>query len=89
MPKQDWMRAALKEKGYKLKDVATALGVPPPRITDILTGKRGVQSDEVERLADILGLSPRSLLRSLEDGKLTIVPGDEGAPRVPVVGVLK
>ncbi|WP_262689824.1 helix-turn-helix transcriptional regulator [Kordiimonas aestuarii] len=88
MPTQDWMRAALKEKGHKLKDVAAALNVPPPRITDILTGKRGVQSDEVERLADMIGISPRSLLRSLEDGKLTIVPGDEGAPRVPVVGQL-
>lgn len=88
MPKQDWIRATLKERSLKLKDVAAALDIPPPRVTDILGGKRGVQADEVERLADMLGLSPRSLLRSLEDGKRTIVPGDEGAPPVPLAGLL-
>jgi len=88
MPKQDWIRATLKERGHKLKDVAAALDIPPPRVTDILNGKREVQADEVERLADMLGLSPRSLLRSLEDGAMTIVPGEEGAPRVPVMGVI-
>ncbi len=88
MPKQDWIRATLRERGFKLKDVAAALDIPPPRVTDILNGKREVQADEVERLADTLGLSPRSLLRSLEDGKVTLVPGDEGAPPVPVLGRL-
>lgn len=88
MPKQDWIRAALKKQGFKLKDVAAALQVPPPRITDILNGKREVQADEVEPLADLLSMSPRSLLRSLQDGKATIVPGDEGAPRVPLMGQL-
>ncbi|WP_417462821.1 helix-turn-helix domain-containing protein [Kordiimonas sp.] len=88
MPKQEWIRAALKKKGFKLKDVAAALHVPPPRVTDILNGKREVQADEVEPLADLLSMSARSLLRSLQDGKATIVPGDEGAPRVPVIGQL-
>ncbi|WP_417464560.1 helix-turn-helix domain-containing protein [Kordiimonas sp.] len=86
MPKQEWIRAALKKKGFKLKDVAAALNVPPPRITDILNGKREVQADEVEPLADMLAMSARSLLRSLQDGKATTVPGDEGAPRVPLLG---
>ena len=88
MPKQEWIRAALKEKGFKLKDVAEALKLPPPRITDILTGKREVQSDEIEPLSDMLGMSPRSLLRSLQDGEYVVVPGDDTAPRLPVLGML-
>ena len=87
MPTHNWMRAALRDKGYKLKDVAEVLKVPAPRITDILKGTRGVQSSEIVPLADLLGLSPRSLLKSLKVGELTVVPGD-GRDMLPILGCL-
>jgi transcriptional regulator with XRE-family HTH domain len=87
MPTQEWIRATLKDKGFKLKDVALALGIPAPRITDILKGAREVQSDEVVPLADMLGISPRSLLKSLAAGEKVILPADNGA-RLPVTACL-
>lgn len=70
MPAQDWIRAALKERGFKLKDAAAALNITPPRMTDILKGMREVQSDEILPLSKLLGLSSRSLLSSLEASAL-------------------
>jgi len=87
MPSQDWIRATLKEKGYKLKDVAEALSLPAPRITDILKGAREVQADEIVPLADMLEMNPRSLLKSLEVGEQTILPGDD-SPTLPLRGCL-
>lgn len=87
MPTQNWIRAALKEKGFKLKDAAEALGVPAPRVTDILKGARGVQSSEIIPLARLLGMNTPSLLKSLEMGELIHVPGDE-ADRLPLLGCL-
>lgn len=87
MPTQNWIRATLKEKGFRLKDAAEALELPAPRITDILKGSREVQADEVVRLADILGMNPRSLLKSLELGERTILPGDDNVS-LPLQGCL-
>ncbi len=87
MRTQEWIRAALKERGYKLKDVAEGLQIAPPRVSDILKGAREVQSDEIVPLSELLGLSTASLLKSLQEGKRVIVPGDTVA-RIPVAGCL-
>ncbi len=87
MPTQNWIRTSLKEKGFRLKDAAEALELPAPRITDILKGAREVQADEIVRLADILGMNPRSLLKSLELGEKTILPGDDNVS-LPLQGCL-
>ncbi|TNE60848.1 MAG: helix-turn-helix domain-containing protein [Alphaproteobacteria bacterium] len=87
MPTQDWIRTALKEQGRKLKDVAEALDIAPPRVSDILKGTREVQADEVMPLASLLGLSPQSLLKSLAVGERSLVPGTE-ARSLKVLGQL-
>ncbi len=69
MPAQTWIRASLKERGFKLKDAAETLGITPPRMTDILKGMREVQADEVLPLSTLLGMSSKSLLKSLAEGE--------------------
>lgn len=88
MPAQDWIRAALKERGFKLKDAAAALDITPPRMTDILKGMREVQSDEILPLSKLLGLSSRSLLSSLEAGERLEVGADIDGPSLKVLGGL-
>lgn len=88
MPAQTWIKSALKERGLKLKDVAAALGITPPRVTDIVKGMREVQSDEVTALATLLGMSTKSLLASLKAGALTAAGRDETAPLLPIIGGL-
>lgn len=87
MPKQDWIRAALKDRGFKLKDVAETLKIPAPRVTDILKGARGVQSHEVMPLAKMLGMNAPSLLESLKVGERRAIQSTE-ADRLPVLGCL-
>ncbi|UTW56150.1 helix-turn-helix transcriptional regulator [Kordiimonas sp. SCSIO 12610] len=70
MPTQEWIRDLLKTKGHKLKDIAETLDISAPRVTDILKGAREVQSDEILKLANLLGLSATSLLESLSAGEL-------------------
>ena len=88
MPAQDWIRAALKERGYKLKDAAAALNITPPRMTDILKGMREVQSDEILPLANLLGLSSKSLLSSLAASKRMETGADTEGTSLPVLGGL-
>ncbi len=88
MSAQNWIRAALKERGVKLKDAAAALSITPPRMTDILKGMREVQSDEILPLAKLLGMSSGSLLSSLEAGERLVVGVDIDGPSLPVLGYL-
>ncbi len=87
MRTQEWIKTSLKDQGCKLKDVAEALGITPPRVTDIIKGKREVQADEIIPLAELLNLSAKSLLKSLEEGKRTIL-ADETVTTIPVTGLL-
>ncbi|GHF18075.1 hypothetical protein GCM10017044_10730 [Kordiimonas sediminis] len=87
MRKQEWIKKLLKSKGRKLKDVAEVLGVPAPRITDILKGTREVQSDEIIPLSNLLGISAMSLLKSLEKGILVELD-EEQQSRLAVAGQL-
>lgn len=84
MPHQMWIKATLKTKGYKLKDMAQALDITAPRVTDILRGSREVQSGELATLASLLGINLKSLLASLQAGNLVeIADADD---RLPVAG---
>jgi len=86
MPSQTWIKATLKSKGYKLKDMADALGITAPRVTDILRGTREIQADELSPLAELLGLTLASLLASLETQTFTQVV--DSANHLPVLGYL-
>lgn len=87
MSGQNWIKTSLKGGGYKLKDVAKALGITSPRVTDIIKGTREVQADELFPLAEMLGLSVNSLLLSLQEGERTEAAEDTPAT-LPVLGRL-
>jgi len=86
MPHQMWIKATLKTKGFKLKDMAETLGITAPRVTDILRGVREVQADELAPLAGMLGLNLKSLLASLESGALREVSDPDS--QLPIAGRL-
>ncbi len=86
MLQQGWIKTTLKERGRKLKDVAEILGITSPRMTDIINGKRELQSDEIIPLAEIMSMSPKSLLKSIELGKKTLVAEDSAS--LPILGKL-
>ena len=88
MKPQEWIKQRLKGRGHKLKDVALALQTTPPRITDILKGNREVQSNEVMPLAELLGISAASLLKSLSAQQLTIDPTQAAGLQLPLLGQL-
>ena len=86
MPHQMWIKATLKAKGFKLKDMAETLGITAPRVTDILRGIREVQADELALLAGMLGLNLKSLLASLESGVLRELADPDS--QLPIAGRL-
>ncbi|WP_374764279.1 XRE family transcriptional regulator [Yunchengibacter salinarum] len=90
MKTQEWIKGALRERGYKLKDVADRLGITPPRVSEILRGARDVQSDEILPLADMLGMSAQALLESLSRQRKVDLPraAANDYPAIPVLGIL-
>lgn len=88
MPAQTWIKVALKDRGLKSKDVANALSIPPPRVTDIFQGRREVQSDEIVPLAGLLGLSTKSLLASLDAREWIDMGADEQAVQLSILGAI-
>ncbi len=81
-----WIKATLKAKGYKLKDMAEALDITASRVTDVLRGVREVQSDELAPLAKLLGLNLKSILASLDAGALTKI--EDSDTRLKIQGRL-
>lgn len=67
----EWIARRLKELGLKNRDLATALGLEPPRITEIIKGERKVQTSELEPLARALQLSP-DVVRQAINQKSTV-----------------
>lgn len=88
MPAQEWIKGVLKDRGLKLKDAAAALRITPPRMTDILKGMREVQADEILPLAQLLGMSSKSLLNSLAASRHLTVGADDAGPALPVLGAI-
>ena len=88
MSGQDWIKTSLKSEGHKLKDVAEALGITSPRVTDIIKGTREVQADELLPLAEMLGLSVNSLLLSLQEGTRREAPTENDTNTLPILGYL-
>jgi len=88
MREQSWIKTALKQRGYKLKDAADRLGITPPRVTDIIKGMREVQADEILPLSDMLGISPTRLLRSLEIGSFAADDQFTAPDRLEILGRL-
>ncbi|MEX0299660.1 MAG: XRE family transcriptional regulator [Kordiimonas sp.] len=88
MSGQNWIKVSLKSEGHKLKDVAEALGITSPRVTDIIKGTREVQADELLPLSEMLGLSVNSLLLSLKEGERREAATETTPSSLPIRGYL-
>ncbi|WP_449221173.1 LexA family protein [Tistrella mobilis] len=84
-----WLARLLDAAGITKKQLADALGLPPPRVSDMLAGRRRIQAKEIPIMAKLLGLEPAELLRmdttSDTSQVLTVEPPTAFA-RIPVVG---
>lgn len=56
------VRTLRERVGMKSQDLAKAVGVDPSAMSNIESGKRGVKTDELSRIAKALGVSPLAIL---------------------------
>lgn len=48
------------------KDIGEALGLPSPRVSEMLKGRRRIQQDEMPKLAKLLGLGEQTNVRKIK-----------------------
>jgi hypothetical protein len=60
--------SALERKGISKADIARALDLPSPRITEMYSGKRRVLLDEGKRLVDAFRLDERDQVEPISEG---------------------
>jgi SOS-response transcriptional repressor LexA len=51
----EWLNAGLRKEGKTNTALASALGIPQPRIAEMKAGKRRIKASEIGRIADYLG----------------------------------
>ena len=98
---REWLADRLAGVGKKKSELARHLGIPAPRVSEILRGSREIQSDEIAPMASFLNWTIEQLMRAEsgfstgEDGRLTeisspmadIATPNFGAKDVPIRGV--
>jgi transcriptional regulator with XRE-family HTH domain len=60
----DEVRRRMTARGMSQTALARAAGMPPTLLHRVMAGERQLQLDEVEALADALGVRPHFLIRS-------------------------
>jgi len=70
----DWLKEHLERVGKTPADLARWLDIPPPRVYEMLKGKRRLQQDEIGRTAQLLGIAESRVLAMIE-GKKDPGPG--------------
>ncbi|MFJ9521834.1 helix-turn-helix domain-containing protein [Kitasatospora sp. NPDC101801] len=74
------IRAARRTRGLSQAQVARALGIPRPSVSDIEQGRRGVGAIELKRLATLLGTTADHLLDTQDGAALSgLHPADRRA----------
>lgn len=67
-PMHEWIKTRLKEIGKKQTGLADALGLPHPRVSEIIKGKRSIRADEAAIMADFLQISGDEILSRIRYG---------------------
>jgi hypothetical protein len=85
----DWLKQRLKELERTPTQLARHLGIAPPRIYEMVAGRRSVQPSEIGKLAEFLQWKPHELLEHLPDQAIPkdlmeITPQARGM--IPVLG---
>ena len=68
----------IKPFGISMNALATAIGVPPGRISQIVNGKRSVTADTALRLGRYFGVSPETWLGLQSDYDLRLARRESG-----------
>ncbi len=84
--KRLWIENRLKEIGKKKSRLGTDLGLPPSRISEIISGKRRIQTHEVAQLSIFLQIDVTTILRHIHRENPN--PSDLHTELMPVVGQL-
>ena len=61
-----WLRQMLEAAGKKPADLARFLEIPPPRVYEMLAGKRRLQQGEIARAAAFLGIAEGRIVAALD-----------------------
>lgn len=72
---EKWFRLHIDRAGYSLRQFAVKVGLDPSGLQRTITGKRRLQLDEAQRVADVLG---KELSEVLAHAGLKIKAGDVG-----------
>lgn len=83
---REWLEHRLLEIGKKKSELARFLGIPAPRVSEIISGKREIQSDEIAPLAIFLNWTIEQLMRA-ESGFSTISTGKATDITSPLVDI--
>jgi len=70
--KMPWLKTRLRELGRTPTALAKALGIAPPRVYEMISGRRHIQPDEIEPMAKFLDWSLPELKQRLPARALTI-----------------
>jgi transcriptional regulator with XRE-family HTH domain len=82
MPERTWLRRRLEELGKTQAGLAETLGLPPPRISEIIRGTRRVATRELPRMSAFLAMPLPELMRRLGAS----VPDSAWAPEIALAG---
>jgi phage repressor protein C with HTH and peptisase S24 domain len=72
--KHEWINSALKQKGSTQRALADALGLPPPRVSEIIRGERTVKAAELPGLANHLDMPLQDVVIKLGLGNTASLP---------------
>lgn len=76
--KRIWIAERLKELSQKKSQLGAALSLPPSRVSEILSGKRQIQSHEITLLAQFLAMDLSQVMRHLStEGNLPVKGGSQ------------
>lgn len=63
---RNWLENRLQQIDKRKTEMAHALGIPTPRVSEILVGKRRLRASEIKPLAAFLDVGVTELLDSIE-----------------------
>lgn len=78
----DWIKAELARTGLRQKDLATHLGLPKSRMSEVMHGRRRLTIEELSAASKFFGTSPPNLMTA------PLSTPDADVVRVPIIGIV-
>jgi hypothetical protein len=83
--KMPWLKTRLREMGRTPTALAKHLGIAPPRVYEMIAGRRHIQSSEIAPMAAFLDWSVGELNRHLPEHSRAVVVAPEGTRPLVVI----